>query len=209
MVHFARARRCVLLHPRSSQPGRSRQDGRRAHRLVGADRPGDNRALLRARERRAAAPSRDRSQGLDQVIAFMGEGGALKAPLARRRALRRPAISAGSWRGRVGRKAGPHPQVVPPQAIGRFTPVFAGYGSMRRILSRGHGVRTRLQSQHAISHFSLASGLVMARRLSMKSSVARLRDRFFKVIIATLSRELGNSTGRTRSDGCRRGRRVQ
>ena len=58
-------------------------------------------------------------------------------------------------------------------------------------------------------YFSLVSGLVTARTLSMKSSVARLRDRFFRVIIATLSRVLGISTGRTLSDECLCGNKTQ
>jgi hypothetical protein len=61
----------------------------------------------------------------------------------------------------------------------------------------------------APDYFSLVSGFVIARTLSMKSCVARLRDRFFNVMIATLRRVLGNSTGRTLSDGCLRGSMTQ
>ena len=61
----------------------------------------------------------------------------------------------------------------------------------------------------ALGYFSLASGFVIARTLSMKSCVARLRDRFFSVMIATLRRVLGKSTGRTLSDGCLRGSKTQ
>jgi len=61
----------------------------------------------------------------------------------------------------------------------------------------------------AADYFSLVSGFVIARTLSMKTCVARLRDRFFSVMIATLRRVLGNSTGRTLSDGCLRGSKTQ
>jgi transposase-like protein len=56
---------------------------------------------------------------------------------------------------------------------------------------------------------SSAHGFVIARTLSMKSCVARLRDRFFSVMIATLRRVVGKSTGRTLSDGCLRGSKTQ
>jgi len=51
------------------------------------------------------------------------------------------------------------------------------------------------------THF-FTGGLVRARTPSMKSSTARLRDRFFRVMTATSSRVLGNSTGKILSDGC-------
>jgi hypothetical protein len=54
-----------------------------------------------------------------------------------------------------------------------------------------------------------ASGFVSVRTLLMKSSVARLRERFFRVMIATFRRILGNSTGKILSVGFLRGSRTQ
>ena len=69
--------------------------------------------------------------------------------------------------------------------------------------------RGRVSAKMTLLHQPLASGFVKSRTPSMKSSVARLRERFFKVMTATLSRVFGNSTGRILSDGCRRGSRTQ
>jgi hypothetical protein len=76
-----------------------------------------------------------------------------------------------------------------------------------RRLSTAHARSGHWHAHRVI--FPLASGFVRARTLSMKSSLARLRDRFVRVMIATLSRLLGNSTGKTLSDGFLRGSRTQ
>ncbi len=74
-------------------------------------------------------------------------------------------------------------------------------------LSMTHAARSN--GRRDANHFCRASGFVRARTASMKSSVVRLRDRFFSVMIATSSRVLGNSTGKILSDGCMRGSMTQ
>ena len=80
----------------------------------------------------------------------------------------------------------------------------AAVGGEAGLAARTHSLDFRGGSITS-SYGTFATGFVMARTCSMKSCAAPLSVRFFNVVIAIGIRVSGNSTGKTRSEGRRRG----